>query len=256
MVNGSPSVPPYWETGYGIASTVIASGSALGEYVRRSDYLGSRYTRRMKTAFAMNPIGRFAADVEEVVAFVKSKRLLSGPFQKDLVPNVKTLTVFSLSDVVDKYRDPEPICPGAKIKGYAWIDIIKANAHDFHTAIAHDDVFKDQIWPELDQLSRSLWPIIQECTEGIVGEASVDIFEQIDALIRYRAALGKVPNSLSEQFFAVYQANGYACGWSGRYPKGKLVVFSRHFSNPVVRNPNYGFDTSLTPPTVQPHVSP
>ncbi len=172
----------------------------------------------------MQEYGKHTKEVMEVVNFIRSGGILKTEFQEEKFSDYDVKLIYILDeDKIDKYIDPD--ADNAEIVEYMWSDIVEDNEIDYRYRDSH---FKKEIWPKINALSIELFNELSDQLKHLINEEFIEVIaEDIDNILTDRASAGIIPDSMQEKFYRVYQASGIPIGWSGEYPEGKLVVYSK-----------------------------
>jgi len=176
----------------------------------------------MEENSTLNEYGKHSELVKEVLRFVKDGQVLSKPFDVKLT-NAFDVRMITSMDGIDRFRDPD--WPDSEICDSVWFDIKRIDEGLLHNAASNE--FTETIWPIVEANRRNTWNELESHLKNVLPTYEIEeILGDFDYLMLLRAAAGKT-KSFSEQLYCIYQAGGYPCGWSGSYPEGELVVFSR-----------------------------
>jgi len=158
--------------------------------------------------------------VDEVVAFVETDQVLARPFSCEVhdIPWA-TKIILSLEDV-ERFRNPD--WQNSQIKGdMAWLDIQRIDEGK------RPHLRDTDIWKYLENISKVLYEhLLNQLVPSISEYEMQEIAGFFEHLIFLRTTQGET-DCFYEKLFTVYQAGGYPCGWSGSFPEGELIVYSR-----------------------------
>ena len=162
--------------------------------------------------------GEYTEEVEEVLEFIRSDRLLSGG---DIPDDVDVYVIRSLKQIPTEddyfYDNLE----------YTWNDIIANEAAVFYgiesetcgRSYSYDHKFLSELVDSLMERYNKTFPEYYK---------KYYLDKEIPGILCYivhcRIIMGK-QNQFFEMLFKVFQSGGYPCGWKGKYPEGKLIVF-------------------------------
>ncbi|MFC1757909.1 hypothetical protein ACFL2H_03965 [Planctomycetota bacterium] len=169
----------------------------------------------------MMEFGKYSVAVDEVVKLVLRNTLLVNEFEERRAGT--NVNIIQSMDDVDRYRDPDSA--DAEITGdHNWVDIKRSDEERF----ASIPELEDEYWPTYEALTGQIHSLVKQQLSNVISEYEIEeIGGDFGAIAYQRARMGIVSDSFYETLFAVYQADGYPCGWKGEYPAGCLVVFSR-----------------------------
>lgn len=172
--------------------------------------------------------GPHTAVVEEVVEFVLSGGVLRDGF-KPLGGEAERFRVIRSLDNVESYREPGA---EAKIEGRNWLDLTRIDDRKYPLdAVPNSDeieALRDRLWPTFEAVWQQMWLALESQLSHIVPyDALGEMSGVFDNLVVTRAMRGVLADTFEERLYSIYRAGGYPCGWEGRYPSGRLVVFTR-----------------------------
>ncbi|MCA9014925.1 MAG: hypothetical protein KDA77_06285, partial [Planctomycetaceae bacterium] len=190
----------------------------------------------MTTPLDQLNFGPHNEDVQEVIAFVQSGKLLSIPFDQQLAETsgykIKQIHTFeeidlyrkSLNDCMDDY---EPY-----IKRADWNDLLRDDIGKMMNYGDTTENFKviekldDSLTSQFDQLWKQFFILVNDQLKGILTKDEADIIaDNLYMVCNCRALFGKDKSFRHETLFPIYQAGGYPCGWDGAFPRGQIAVF-------------------------------
>lgn len=77
----------------------------------------------------------------------------------------------------------------------------------------------------MDALCRSFWPLLESQLHRALPKYEIEeIYGDLSMIVRARALYGRKPNFYNH-LFLIYRSGGQPCGWIGKYPRGKMVVY-------------------------------
>lgn len=94
----------------------------------------------------------------------------------------------------------------------------------------HYDLIKTKMREDIDGIEEFLLNTLPAEYTDYYFDSTNDIHADLAACIESRLVMGTA-NSFFETVFRVYKAGGLPCGWEGKYPDGKLVVFVPESNN-------------------------
>lgn len=167
--------------------------------------------------------GVYTPDVEEVINFTRSGRLLRNP-----VPpaDLDLLIIHDLSQA-DQYREPLLDDDPSHEIPKAWIDI-KCQAGTADETIQMEKLHR--IGSKVREALARLWEreLYYDVERAVASQCQLweiqEIAGDLEMIAVFRAASGRT-NAFTERMFRIYQAGGYPCGWSGNHPEGTLVAY-------------------------------
>ncbi|QDT45317.1 hypothetical protein Pan241w_54370 [Gimesia alba] len=190
----------------------------------------------MTTPLDQLNFGPHNEDVQEVIAFVQSGKLLSIPFDQQLAETsgykIKQIHTFeeidlyrkSLNDCMDNY---EPY-----IKRADWDDLLRndigkmMNYGDTTEKFKNIEELDSSLTSQFDQLWKQFFILVNDQLKGILTKDESDIIaDDLYMVCKCRALFGKDKSFRHETLFPIYQAGGYPCGWEGAFPRGQVAVF-------------------------------
>lgn len=209
----------------------------------------------MTTPIDQLNFGPHNKEVQEVIAFLQSGKLLSIPFDQQLAEQsgykIQQIHTFeeidlyrkSLNDCMDDY---EPY-----IKRADWDDLLQddigkmMNYGDTTDKFKKIDELDTSLTSQFDQLWKQFFILVNDQLKGILIKDESDIIaDNLYMVCKCRALFGKDKSFRHETLFPIYQAGGYPCGWDGAFPHGQVAVFVPDPSIPCIfpekrDNPNF-----------------
>ena len=102
-----------------------------------------------------------------------------------------------------------------------WADLISHQRSEINKILYKLPDYKT-FSANLDKIQ--LYRYVSRSKNKLVSEYSDYIEGDFESVLRARALVGK-QNEFFEQQFLAYQMGGWPCGWSGKHPDGKMIVF-------------------------------
>jgi hypothetical protein len=180
-----------------------------------------------------NRFGKFTKEVEEVLAFANSDKLLSGGKLHEGIDGIVIRDVKEIptDEDYEKHNDDRML----------WRDILDNEAAVFcgiesETArgeYSYDRAFLSNLVLQLTDTYREAFP--KRYKKRYLDQ---DIPGVLVNIVHCRIVMGK-DNKFYETLFKVFQSGGYPCGWQGNYPQGKLIAYyprKKRIKWPSVRN--------------------
>ncbi len=104
-----------------------------------------------------------------------------------------------------------------------WADLRereKGNVYAVRYRLQGFESIDDELSKLLDILSAAIQRHLPLEYTDLMDDAVADLHA-----CAFSRAVSGASNPFFERLFAVYRAGGWPCGWSGRYPEGKLVAY-------------------------------
>ncbi len=158
-------------------------------------------------------------EVDEVLDFIESNRLLSG----GQIPNdveaviIRDLDQIPAEEDYEKYNDERP----------NWRDILGIESAEYYgresAMWGNDFPYERNI---LDDIVMNLTAKYKTtmCKRYINHYFDQNIPGILSSIIHCRIVMGK-SHVFFEKLFKIFVSGGYPCGWSGKYPEGKIIVY-------------------------------
>lgn len=163
--------------------------------------------------------GTHIQEVNEVLEFVKSDKLLSGG---QLPEGIDAVVVDELDQIpteedYEKYDDERPL----------WRDILGKEASKFFclesdAEKSYDPYRSDFLSKLVDKLTKRYKEFFPEQYNQRILD--LDIPGILSYIVHCRIVMGK-QHRFFETLFRIFKSGGYPCGWDGCYPQGRLIVF-------------------------------
>ncbi|QDU08363.1 hypothetical protein [Gimesia aquarii] len=201
----------------------------------------------MTTPIDQLNFGPHNEEVQDVIAFVQSGKLLSIPFDQQLAEHsgykIKQIHTF---EEIDLYRKSINDCNDnykPYIKRTDWDDILR---DDVAKMMNYGDMFNNHLFQQTKKLEDSLssqfgqlwkqfFSLLNDQLNGIlIKEESEIIADELFMICKSRAIFCKDSGLMHESLFPIYQAGGYPCGWEGAFPRGQIAVFVPDPSIPCI----------------------
>jgi hypothetical protein len=163
--------------------------------------------------------------VLEVIDFIRNGEILRP--RKGSSPPGDYQIIHTL-DGVDQYRQPsiEWYTNAAEEDPVLWADIKRQCAVKYYSDAPK--LFGAEYYDfeeRMEALCRSLWPLLEHQLHGTLPQFEIeDVYGQFSMILRFRAVYGNAPNFYN-RLFQIYKSGGHPCGWVGKYPDGKMVVY-------------------------------
>ena len=164
-------------------------------------------------------------EVSEVIDFIRNGEIFRP--REGASPPGDNHVIHTLQGV-DRYREPS-------IEWYMhlddedpvlWIDIKRELSAEYHVdapKLFGDDYY--QFEELMETLSLSFWPLLESQLHRAMPKYEIEqIYGQFSMIVRCRAVYGRKPNFYNH-LFLIYRSGGHPCGWIGKYPRGKMVVY-------------------------------
>ena len=84
-----------------------------------------------------------------------------------------------------------------------------------------------RVFERVDALHQTLWePLERHLVRHLPKYEIEEIGGDFGTILHERSVYGGRPRFYN-RLYAIYRAGGYPCGWEGRYPEGRMVVYYR-----------------------------
>ncbi|CAG9614816.1 hypothetical protein BACCIP111899_04049 [Bacillus rhizoplanae] len=149
--------------------------------------------------------------VEEVINFISNLQL----FHKEKLLN---------RDIVNEYERAQELACSQDLDEVenVWDDIKSSESGEIIGKLYENG---------LNSMERPIREVIQssENYPGDFASQYIDVFEEIVGDL-HMCALNRLVNGKTDNFyeriFEIYKLGGWPCGWEGKYPQGRMIVYS------------------------------
>ena len=157
--------------------------------------------------------------MDDVIRLIEDRGLL----RRDVVPPdwLGITPVYSIEDISDEYREPQLDVEGHK----PWRDLRMLQLHVFYDFRRQIGIDRNQHNLDIEAIDNRLTPLMEQQLIGRLPENFVfEIIEDLNMIRSFRGLLGETPHMMNT-LFMMYRSGGFPCGWDGKFPEGKMVVY-------------------------------
>lgn len=180
---------------------------------------------------ATNPrpldLGPHTLAADEVISFVLEGGVLATEFHPE---DDETNVIIKTFDAIDRFRDPW--VDDAEISGASWFDEIRLTDEGTYMFGGYlgDHVDRGnyrRLESSFEEVEEWFASQLEKQLHGLIPSEEIDlVIDDLSTIVCARASLGR-SEIFHERLYRAYRAGGYPCGWSGAFPAGNIVVFSR-----------------------------
>lgn len=168
----------------------------------------------------MNPGSNFNnSAMDDVIRLIEGQGLL----RRDVVaPDwLGVKPIYSIEDISDDYREPS-----LELEDYTnWRDLRKFQLYAYYDFTREKKIDGRQYELDMEVIDDQLHPLMEQQILGQIPEEFViEIEQDLNMIRRFRGVLGETPHMMNT-LFMMYRSGGYPCGWDGKFPEGKMVVY-------------------------------
>ena len=168
----------------------------------------------------MNPgFNLNSSAMDDVIQLIEARGLLPRDVRPPDWLGIKP--VYSVEDILDEYRDPR-----LDLEGYRnWQDLRIFELHVFYDFRRDTGIDRRQYALDMEAIDNRLSPLIEQQLIGRLPEDfAIEIEQDLNMIRRFRGVLGETPHMMNT-LFMMYRSGGFPCGWDGKFPEGKMVVY-------------------------------